>query len=88
MGCVVLISRHRQWRAWQFGVRHSGLWRNSGSTSSGGGDDDPFSEWYERLPWWGKILAVLGMLTLLWIIWETGLLVPLGIIGLLMLLFK
>ena len=35
MNGVYLISRHRQWRAWQFGMRHSGAMRGA----SGGGKD-------------------------------------------------
>ena len=35
---VMMISRHRQWRAWQFGRRHSGLFSGSGGGSSDGGD--------------------------------------------------
>ena len=50
----MMISRHRQWRAWQFGVRHSGLWRNSGGTS---GDDDP--------KWMGVATAV-GLVVIAW----------------------
>lgn len=40
---VMMISRHRQWRAWQFGRRHSGLFSGRGGTSSGG-DNDPDEE--------------------------------------------
>ena len=40
---VMMISWHRQWRAWQFGRRHSGLFSGRGGTSSGG-DNDPDEE--------------------------------------------
>ena len=50
----MMISRHKQWRAWQFGVRHSGLWRNSGGTQ---GDDEP--------KWTGVAMTV-GFVVIAW----------------------
>ena len=51
---------------------------------SGGGSNkpDPMNEWFLKAPWWKKILALLAMTVVLVIIYETGLLIPLGIIGL------
>lgn len=73
------MSRHRQWRAWQFGMRHSGMWKNSnGGSSSSGGD----------LPWWFcAILAVLMILGCT--VWPEllGVLFLLGIIGWIVYLF-
>ena len=59
---VMMISRHRQWRAWQFGVRHGGLWRNSGGTSD---DDEP--------KWTGVVTAV-GFVVIAWWLfgWPAG----------------
>ena len=51
---VMMISRHRQWRAWQFGVRHGGLWRNSGGTS----DDDE--------PKWTGVATAVGFVVIAW----------------------
>ena len=50
----------------------------------GGGSSkpDPMNEWFLKAPWWKKILALLAMTVVLVIIYETGLLIPLGIIGL------
>ena len=56
-----------------------------GRFSSGGGgssEPDPLSEWFMKAPWWKKILALLAMTVVLVIIYKTGLLIPLGIIGL------
>lgn len=67
MNGVYLISRHRQWRAWQFGMRHSGAMRGGGSF--GGGDDgrDWNFEGFLKLPWWGKVLFVVLALGLAWL---------------------
>lgn len=54
----------------------------------GSNDDDWFNEWFAKAPWWQKILAVLGMLLLLWVIWETGLIIPLAILGWIIILAK
>jgi len=72
---VMMISRHRQWRAWQFGVRHSGLWRNSGGASGGSSDGGD-------APWW--VYAVIVVAFLLGItVWPEllGVLIVLGILG-------
>ncbi len=56
-----------------------------GFGSGGGGGSskpDPMNEWFLKAPWWKKILALLAMTVVLVIIYETGLLIPLGIIGL------
>ena len=42
---VMMISRHRQWRAWQFGVRHSGLFGGRGTSTYGTGGDDDEPKW-------------------------------------------
>ena len=48
----------------------------------GSSEPDPLNEWFLKAPWWKKILALLAMTVVLVIIYETGLLIPLGIIGL------
>ena len=55
-----------------------------GFGSGGGGSNkpDPMNEWFLKAPWWKKILALLAMTVVLVIIYESGLLIPLGIIGL------
>ena len=56
-----------------------------GFGSGGGGGSnkpDPLNEWFLKAPWWKKILVLLSMTVLLVIIYEAGLLIPLGIIGL------
>lgn len=57
------ITRHRQWRAWQFGRRHSGQF----SGSLGGGDDNGIFDFdgVRKLPWWGKILFAVISLSLI-----------------------
>jgi len=84
---VMMISRHRQWRSWQFGVRHSGLWKNSGSSSGSSNGGDP--EWFQQLVWWKKLLVILGMSAVLLILfyWFPGLFILLAIIGWLSILF-
>ena len=53
---------------------------------SGGGigsnKPDPMNEWFLKAPWWKKILALVAMAAVLVVIFETGLLIPLAIIGL------
>ena len=82
---VVMISRHRQWRAWQFGVRHGGLWRGGGSAN---GNDDP--EWFKRMPWWQKLLVVLctSAVMIFVFMWLPGLFILLAIFGWIMILAK
>jgi len=53
-----------------------------GSGGGGSNEPDPMNEWFLKAPWWKKILALLAMTVVLVIIYETGLLIPLGIIGL------
>ena len=55
-----------------------------GYGGGGGGSNkpDPMNEWFLKAPWWKKILALVAMTAVLVIIYETGLLIPLGIIGL------
>ena len=48
----------------------------------GSSEPDPMNEWFLKAPWWKKILALLAVTVVLVIIYETGLLIPLGIIGL------
>lgn len=48
----------------------------------GGGMPQGDPEWFRRMPLWKKILVLLAMTVVLVIIYETGLLIPLGIIGL------
>ena len=57
MDGTVLISRHRQWRAWQFGVRHSGLWRKSGDGGSWGEGPCNPDDWKKN----AVIGAVIGL---------------------------
>ena len=56
---------------------------SSGGGSGWNGDD----EWFWRLPWWKKLLVLLGTLVLLLIIFKTGLLIPLAIIGWLIIIY-
>ena len=51
MNGVCLISRHREWRAWQFGMRHSGAMRGSCGGMLNGRNDPP-------APWWFTLLLV------------------------------
>lgn len=63
---VMMISRHRQWRAWQFGRRRSGLFSGGGSA---GGDDGSGLNFngFRKLPWWGKVVFVVLALGLGWL---------------------
>lgn len=69
-----MISRHRQWRAWQFGVRHSGLFRGRGGTAPHGGGGDA--------PWWAYVAIVVAFFLGL-TVWPEllGVLIVLGILG-------
>jgi hypothetical protein len=58
---VMMISRHRQWRAWQFGRRRSGLFRNGGGSTGGGNDDTP--NWVYAL----MVGYVVVLLLMMWI---------------------
>ena len=75
---VIMISRHRQWRAWQFGVRHSGLWRNSGGTS--GNNNTP--DWV-----FVAILVYVAVMLLFMFVWPTaagymmGAFIVIGLLG-------
>ena len=53
-----------------------------GGGGGGSNEHDPMNEWFLKAPWWKKIVALLAMTVVLVIIYETGLLIPLGIIGL------
>ena len=83
---VVMISRHRQWRAWQFGVRHGGLWRGGGSAN--GNNDDP--KWFKRMPWWQKLLVVLctSAVMIFVFMWLPELFILIAIFGWIMILAK
>ena len=59
---VMMISGHRQWRAWQFGRRHSGLFRGGASTN--GTDGDEGNKWTAVI-----VLAYFGLLLLFWFVW-------------------
>lgn len=72
--------RSNHWR-WQ--PRDSRGRFGFGSGGGGGSNEpDPMNEWFLKAPLWKKILALLAMTVVLVIIYETGLLIPLGIIGL------
>ena len=67
MAEIFLISRHRQWRAWQFARRRSGLFRNSNSSSLSNSNDPQ----HENV----VIIIVVVYFTLLlifWVIWPTA----------------
>lgn len=83
------MRRRRNSLHWMWQPRDSrGRFGFSGGGGIGSNDDDWFNEWFAKAPWWQKILAVLGMLLLLWVIWETGLIIPLAILGWIMILTK
>ena len=52
--------------------------RFSSFGSGGGGGDD---EWFWKLSWWKKVLVLLGTVILLIVLFKTGLLIPLAILG-------
>ncbi len=65
----MMISRHRQWRAWQFGRRHSGLFSGSGAS---GGDGDDFWGWVDSWPAWVKatvVVVIVGGFLLTMVVW-------------------
>ena len=63
---VMMISRHRQWRAWQFGRRHSGLFSGRGGTSSGGDNDsDEERRANKALHIFVIILVIAGIISLI-----------------------
>lgn len=70
---VMMISRHRQWRAWQFGRRHSGMLGGRGTSTYGtGGDGDDFWSWVETWPTWLKaavVAVVVGGCLLTMVVW-------------------
>ena len=45
-------------------------------------DDSLPNDGWKLKPWQKYLLGVVGMLAALWIIWRTGLLIPLGLLGL------
>lgn len=63
-GNVQMITRHRQWRAWQYGRRHSGLFGGGGSSD---GDDNGIFDFdgFRKLPWWGRILFIVTSLSVI-----------------------
>ena len=77
----MMISRHRQWRAWQFGVRHSGLFRGRGGTA-------PYGEGGDA-PWWvyAAILVYVAVMLLFMFVWPTiagymmGAFIVMGLLG-------
>ena len=62
MKSVMMISGHRQWREWQFGRRHSGLFRGGASTN--GTDGDEGNKWTAVI-----VLTYFGLLLLFWFVW-------------------
>ena len=56
-----MISRHREWRAWQFGMRHSGAMRG-GDGGMLNGRDDPPAPWSFTLLFVGACVAVVVLL--------------------------
>ena len=71
------MSRHRQWRAWQFARRH----RNQdmlGSMMSSGGDG-PFTKWFWRQRWYVKVAVAIGLAALMLVLFYSGVLIALGI---------
>lgn len=76
---IVLISRRRQWRAWQFARRH----RNHDILGElfSGDSNNTNSDW----PWWGWLLLLIS--TLLLICLAPELIIPLGIIGWIIIFF-
>ena len=67
---------------WMWQPRDSRGRFGHGGGGIGSNEPDPMNEWFMKAPWWKKILALLAMTVVLVIIYETGLLIPLGIIGL------
>lgn len=53
-----------------------------GGGGIGSNKPDPMNEWFLKAPWWKNILALVAMAVVLVIIIETGLLIPLALIGL------
>ena len=72
--------RSNHWM-WQSRDSH-GRFGYGGGGGGGSNKSDPLNEWFLKAPWWKKILALLAMTVVLVIIYETGLLIPRGIIGL------
>lgn len=69
---VMAISRHRQLRAWQFGVRNSGLWRKGGRGTSSGGGDDPLGDRFSRQSAAVKVLVVIAAGVVMALLWISG----------------
>ena len=85
------MSRHRQWRAWQFARRH----RNQDMLGSmmSGNDYDPeklnaIGRWFKRMGWKGELLKGVLTIAALIVIWECGLIIPFVIVGFLVMVFK
>ena len=76
---VMAISHHRQWRAWQFGRRHSGLFQGGAYS---GGDNDPQKDWFWRLPWWKKLLVLTVSVTFCMWLYASGYILVFIIVGL------
>ena len=58
---VIQITRHRQWRAWQFGRRHSGGLFGGGGGVFDGRNDPPAPWWFIAL-FVGSCIAVVVLL--------------------------
>ena len=58
MGGVYLITRHRQWRAWQFGRRHSRMSSNRGNGGHDDGGEGLNFNGFLKLSWFGRTLFV------------------------------
>ena len=72
------MSRHRQWRAWQFARQH----RNQdmlGSMFGGNIGDDPFTKWFWRQRWYVKVAVAIGLAALMLVLFYSGVLIALGI---------
>ncbi len=63
------MSRHRQWRAWQFARRHKNQ-DMLGSMFGGNNDNAPFMKWFDKQKWYGKVLAILGVAAVIFVLFE------------------
>ena len=72
------MSRHRQWRAWQFARRHKNQ-DMLGSMFGGNSGDDPFTKWFWRQRWYVKTIVVVGLIALMLVLFYSGVLIAFGI---------